>query len=85
MADIQKLDEAFLRFEAALRRVEQAMGNRSDGRTRIVELESEAESLKGSRRPWPGLCFQAGSRVPLMKQIIAPAPGDQFVAAVLKS
>ncbi|WP_374332413.1 DUF4164 family protein [Aestuariivirga sp.] len=49
MADIQKLDEAFLRFEAALRRVEQAVGNRSDGRTRIVELESEAESLKRDR------------------------------------
>jgi hypothetical protein len=49
MADIQKLDEAFLRFEAALRRVEQAMGNKSDGRTRLVELESEAESLKRDR------------------------------------
>jgi len=49
MADIQKLDEAFLRFEAALRRVEQAVGNSSDGRTRIVELESEAESLKRDR------------------------------------
>ena len=49
MADIQKLDEAFLRFEAALRRVEQAMGNKSDGRTRLVELESEAESLKRER------------------------------------
>ena len=49
MADIQKLDEAFLRFEAALRRVEQAVGNSSDGRTRIMELESEAESLKRDR------------------------------------
>ncbi len=49
MADIQKLDEAFLRFEAALRRVEQAVANKSDGRTRIVELEGEAESLKRDR------------------------------------
>lgn len=49
MADIQKLDEAFLRFEAALRRVEQAVAQKSDGRKRIVELESEAESLKRER------------------------------------
>ena len=49
MSDIQKLDEAFLRFEAALRRVEQAVAHKSDGRTRIVELESEAESLKRER------------------------------------
>ena len=49
MADIQKLDEAFLRFEAALRRVEQAVGGKLDGHTRIVELESEAESLRRER------------------------------------
>jgi predicted nuclease with TOPRIM domain len=49
MSDIQKLDEAFQRFEAALSRVEQAVGNKSDGRVRIVELESEAESLKRDR------------------------------------
>ena len=49
MADIQKLDEAFLRFEAALRRIEQAVAQKSDGRTRLVELESEAESLKRDR------------------------------------
>lgn len=49
MADIQKLDEAFLRFEAALRRVEQAAAGKFDGHTRIVELESEAESLKRER------------------------------------
>lgn len=46
MADIHKLDEAFLRFEAALRRVEAAVAQRPDGRKRIEELESEAESLK---------------------------------------
>ena len=49
MADIQSLDEAFLRFEAALRRVEQAVESRSDGDTRVVELQSEAESLKRDR------------------------------------
>ena len=46
MADIQKLDEAFLRFEAALRRVEQAVAHKSSGQTRVIELETEAESLK---------------------------------------
>ena len=49
MSDIQKLDEAFLRFEAALRRVEQAAAQKVDGRKRVVELESEAESLKRER------------------------------------
>ena len=49
MADIQKLDEAFLRFEAALRRVEQSVAIKTEGRSRIVELESEAESLKRDR------------------------------------
>ncbi|PZF78560.1 hypothetical protein DK847_01765 [Aestuariivirga litoralis] len=49
MADIQKLDEAFLRFEAALRRVEQAVGMSTDGHQRIIALEHEAESLKRER------------------------------------
>lgn len=49
MADIQKLDEAFQRFEAALRRIEQAVADKFEGRTRIVELEGEAESLKRDR------------------------------------
>ncbi|MCA3555659.1 DUF4164 family protein [Aestuariivirga sp.] len=49
MADIQKLDEAFLRFEAALSRVEQAVGSTFDGQARLVVLESEAESLKRER------------------------------------
>lgn len=49
MSDIQKLDEAFLRFETALRRIEQAVGNTSDERARVVELETEAESLKRDR------------------------------------
>lgn len=49
MADIHKLDEAFLRFEAALRRVEAAVAQKGEGRKRIIELESEAESLKRER------------------------------------
>ncbi|WP_421693996.1 DUF4164 family protein [Aestuariivirga sp.] len=49
MADIHKLDEAFLRFEAALRRVETAAGLKADGRKRFEELESEAESLRRDR------------------------------------
>ena len=46
MADLHKLDEAFLRFEAALRRLEAAAAQKGDGRSRIAELESETESLK---------------------------------------
>lgn len=46
MADVHKLDEAFLRFEAALRRLEAAAAHKGDGRRRIEELESETESLK---------------------------------------
>ena len=49
MADIHNLDEAFLRFEAALRRIEQAVTGRTDGQGRLVELESEAESLRRDR------------------------------------
>ena len=49
MADIHNLDEAFLRFEAALRRIEQAVAGRSDGQGRLVELASEAESLRRDR------------------------------------
>jgi len=46
MADIHKLDEAFLRFEAALRRLESAAAQKAEGRARIIELETEADSLK---------------------------------------
>ena len=46
MADIHKLDEAFVRFESALRRLETAGAEKLDGRKRIEELEAEAESLK---------------------------------------
>lgn len=46
MADIHKLDEAFLRFESALRRMEAAVVQKAESRKRVEELESEAESLR---------------------------------------
>jgi chromosome segregation ATPase len=46
MAGIQKLDEAFQRFEAALRLFEEAVGKTSGAQTRVAELETEAESLR---------------------------------------
>jgi chromosome segregation ATPase len=47
MAGIEKLDEAFQRFEAALRQFEDAVGKKADGhQSRMAELESEAESLR---------------------------------------
>ena len=46
MAGIHKLDEAFLRFDTALRRVEAALGRKAAWQQRQAELESEAESLR---------------------------------------
>ncbi|MCA3574282.1 MAG: DUF4164 family protein [Aestuariivirga sp.] len=46
MAGIQKLDEAFQRFEAALRLFEEAVAKKAGAQSRLVELESEAESLR---------------------------------------
>jgi chromosome segregation ATPase len=46
MAGIQKLDEAFQRFEAALRLFEEAVGKKAGVQARVAELESEAESLR---------------------------------------
>ena len=46
MADTHKLDEALLRFDAALRRVEVAVFKRIDAHKRVAELEGEAESLR---------------------------------------
>jgi predicted nucleic acid-binding Zn-ribbon protein len=46
MAGIEKLDEAFQRFEAALRQFEDAVGKKVEDRSRMAELESEAESLR---------------------------------------
>jgi predicted nucleic acid-binding Zn-ribbon protein len=46
MAGIQKLDEAFQRFEAALRLFEEAVAKKSGAKARLAELESEAETLR---------------------------------------
>ena len=46
MADIQKLDEAFLRFEVALQKIEEAVVQRIAAEKRMAELESEGESLR---------------------------------------
>ena len=46
MAGIHKLDEAFLRFEPALRLVEGALGRTAEWQQRQAELETEAESLR---------------------------------------
>ena len=49
MADTQKLDEAFQRFEAALRQIEDAVVAKTGGQKRMDELESEAEVLRRDR------------------------------------
>jgi transcriptional regulator with GAF, ATPase, and Fis domain len=49
MADTQKLDEAFQRFEAALRQIEDAVNVKVEGARRVQELESESELLKRDR------------------------------------
>ncbi|WP_373506185.1 DUF4164 family protein [Aestuariivirga sp.] len=49
MADTQKLDEAFQRFEAALRQIEDAVSVKVEGARRVQELESESELLKRDR------------------------------------
>ena len=46
MADFQKLDEVFLRFEAALRRMESTVGRTIEGKKRATDLEIEVESLR---------------------------------------
>jgi predicted nuclease with TOPRIM domain len=46
MAGIEKLDEAFQRFEAALRRFDEVVEKTVEGKSRLTELESEAESLR---------------------------------------
>ena len=49
MADTQKLDEAFERFEQALRQFEAAAARKQDTEKRAGELESEAEALRRDR------------------------------------
>jgi hypothetical protein len=49
MADTQKLDEAFQRFELALRRFEDTVSAKVDGQKRVDVLESETETLRRDR------------------------------------
>lgn len=49
MADTHRLDEAFERFEAALRQLEAAMGNQHEIEQRAETLAGEAEALRRDR------------------------------------
>jgi hypothetical protein len=49
MADTHKLDEAFLRFESALRQFEDAVVRKVSGQKRVETLESETETLRRDR------------------------------------
>jgi predicted nucleic acid-binding Zn-ribbon protein len=49
MANTHKLDEAFQRFEAAMRSFEDAIGVKADGQRRVEVLESETETLRRDR------------------------------------
>lgn len=49
MAETQKLDEAFERFELALRQFEDAMGLKREAEKRATELAGEAEALRRDR------------------------------------
>ena len=45
MDETNKLDEAFIRFETALRQFEAALARRAGDGKRVAELEAEAEKL----------------------------------------
>ena len=49
MAIINKLDEAFQRFELALRQFEDAVAVKADGQRRVEELVGETETLRRDR------------------------------------
>ncbi|MBI2718217.1 MAG: DUF4164 family protein [Rhizobiales bacterium] len=49
MADTDKLDEAFTRFEQALTAIEAAMARRQDGERRAADLVQEADALRKDR------------------------------------
>lgn len=49
MADVQKLNEAFDRFEAALRLFEGAVLKRQEQENLVQSLAGEAEALRGDR------------------------------------
>ena len=49
MAITDKLDEAFQRFELALRHFEDAVAVKADGQRRVEELVGETETLRRDR------------------------------------
>ena len=49
MTNIDNLDEAFRRFESALRRLEDAAASRADDASRLAGVEEEAEALRRDR------------------------------------
>lgn len=49
MDETNKLDEAFIRFETALRQFEAALARQSGDGSRVAELEAEAETLRRDR------------------------------------
>ena len=49
MADTHKLDEAFQRFDQALRQFEAAIGRKLETEKRAESLEGEAEALRRDR------------------------------------
>lgn len=49
MADTAKLDEAFQRFEMALRQFEDSILLKFDGQKRVSALENETETLRRDR------------------------------------
>lgn len=49
MADVQKLNDAFDRFEAAMRLFENAVLKRQESENLVQSLASEAEALRGDR------------------------------------
>ncbi len=49
MANTHKLDEAFQRFEMALRHIEDAIVLKVDGQKRVASLENETEVLRRDR------------------------------------
>lgn len=49
MGGTDKLDEAFVRFETALRQFEAALARKAGDMARVAELEAEAETLRRDR------------------------------------
>lgn len=49
MGGTDKLDEAFTRFEHALRQFEAALARKAGDMARVAELEAEAETLRRDR------------------------------------